>query len=93
MGGWRRISDTEAATERYEGMRHFMHDPRTVTTMDQELIDRATAAWEKHNAARRFSGGPDALRREFIAGYCAREDERVQIYHPDDTDEAASISR
>jgi hypothetical protein len=27
MGGWRRISDTEAATERYEGMRHFMHDP------------------------------------------------------------------
>ena len=27
MGGWRRISDTEAANERYEGMRHFMHDP------------------------------------------------------------------
>ena len=27
MGGWRRISDTEAATMRYEGMRHFMHDP------------------------------------------------------------------
>ena len=28
MDGWRRISDTEAATERYEDMRHFMHDPR-----------------------------------------------------------------
>jgi hypothetical protein len=31
MDGWRRISDTEAATERYEGMRHFMHDPREIT--------------------------------------------------------------
>jgi hypothetical protein len=28
MDGWRRVSDTEAATGRYEGMRHFMHDPR-----------------------------------------------------------------
>jgi len=27
MGGWRRVSDTEAANERYEDMRHFMHDP------------------------------------------------------------------
>jgi len=27
MGGWRRVSDTEAARERYEDMRHFMHDP------------------------------------------------------------------
>jgi len=27
MDGWRRISDTEAATMRYEDMRHFMHDP------------------------------------------------------------------
>jgi hypothetical protein len=27
MDGWRRITDTEAANERYEGMRHFMHDP------------------------------------------------------------------
>ena len=28
MDGWRRVSDTEAARVRYEGMRHFMHDPR-----------------------------------------------------------------
>ena len=27
MDGWRRISDTEAANERYVDMRHFMHDP------------------------------------------------------------------
>ena len=27
MDGWRRISDTEAAYERYVDMRHFMHDP------------------------------------------------------------------
>ena len=27
MLGWRRISDTEAARERYLDMRHFMHDP------------------------------------------------------------------
>ena len=35
MGGWLRISDTEAANERYEDMRHFMHDPRTVAAMDK----------------------------------------------------------
>jgi len=38
MGGWRRVSDTEAANERYEAMRHFMHDPRTVTDMPAEPI-------------------------------------------------------
>ena len=27
MDGWLRVSDTEAATMRYEDMRHFMHDP------------------------------------------------------------------
>ena len=27
MDGWWRVSDTEAATMRYEDMRHFMHDP------------------------------------------------------------------
>jgi hypothetical protein len=26
--GWQPITDTEAATERYEDMRHFMTDPR-----------------------------------------------------------------
>jgi hypothetical protein len=41
MGGWRRISDTEAANERYEGMRHFMHDPR-----EQDV----TTIWGEHGA-------------------------------------------
>lgn len=26
--GWQPVTDTEAANERYEDMRHFMHDPR-----------------------------------------------------------------
>jgi hypothetical protein len=26
--GWRPVTDTEAANERYEDMRHFMSDPR-----------------------------------------------------------------
>ena len=92
MGGWRRVSDTEAALGRYGGMRHFMHDPRTVTTMatDQGLIDRANAAWKRHCAAPRISGGPDGHKSEFMAGYYARE---AELSESDGTDETASISR
>jgi hypothetical protein len=92
MGGWRRISDTEAANKRYEDMHHFMHDPRTVTDMatDQGLIDRANAAWERHNAGPRISGGPDGHKREFIAGYYARE---AELSQSDGTDEAVAAER
>lgn len=44
-------------------------------TLDQELIRRAAAAWERHSAGPRISGGHDGDRREFVAGYCAREAE------------------
>jgi len=92
MDGWRRVSDTEAATKRYEDMRHFMHDPRTVTTMatDQGLIDRANAAWKRRCATPHISGGPDGHRQEFLAGYYARE---AELTESDGADEAAAISR
>lgn len=45
MDGWRRVSDTEAATGRYEDMRHFMHDPRTVTDMEPKITVRKHTAY------------------------------------------------
>jgi hypothetical protein len=33
MGGWQPVTDADAAAERYEDMRHFMTDPRTVMGM------------------------------------------------------------
>ena len=34
VNGWQRISDTEAATKRYEDMRHFMHDPADLADLN-----------------------------------------------------------
>jgi len=50
MDDWQRISDTEAARVRYEDVRHFMHDPRTVAVMidaarDPEIVDLVTQAY------------------------------------------------
>jgi hypothetical protein len=46
MGGWRRISDTEAANERYEGMRHFMHDPNELSAAQSDHGSDTIEPWK-----------------------------------------------
>jgi hypothetical protein len=53
MGGWQPVTHAEAAYERYEGVRHFMTDPRTVTGMaDREQDALVCAARRREREAR-----------------------------------------
>jgi hypothetical protein len=60
MGGWQPVTDTDAATERYEDMRHFMTDPRTVTGMadrEQGALGEMTVRGGNGAAGATMGGG------------------------------------
>ena len=90
MLGWRRVSDTEAANERYEDMRHFMHDPRTVT--DMATVNGGNGAPEMVAPdGRTILGGGGAGESTMLSGTSAagggvippgslRLGDRVQVY-------------